>query len=251
MTPWILNPSRFASSGGGGGSAAAYDASVITDSPWGFWKEDETSGTTLADSSGNSRPMSMPAGVPVFSQGDKWGGSSAIKWPDSAGATDYYAKTAVAFNTSAATLEAIFYFSGNPTNQTGLLCCGSSYGGGGVDKYLYLGTDGKPRFYIFNAGQLTLVGSALSVGWHHIAASVGAGGTRLRVDKVNVDTNANTGSTASGSAILFAHGGGADGTGGNAVNPTNSSEIVISRLSAYTTQLTTTQSDAHATAAGF
>lgn len=250
MSPVLLNPSRFASGGTtiGQGSAAALDAAIAADTPWGFWKNTEASGNP-ADSSGNARTMTA-TGTLVYSQAGPWGGSTAIKYPDSSGGSEFYAKTAVAFNTSTATLEAFVYLTAYPTNQTGLLCCGSSYGGGGVDKYLYIGTDGAPRYYIFNAGQLTITGTPLALNtWNHVVASTGAAGTKLRVNKATVASNVSTGSTASASAFLFMHGGGSDGTSFDAINPTNSSEIILSRCAAYTSQLSDARVDAHYDAA--
>lgn len=36
-----------------------YATEVLADSPWGYWKFDESSGSTVADASGNSRPLTL------------------------------------------------------------------------------------------------------------------------------------------------------------------------------------------------
>ena len=43
------------------GSSTNYDAVVAVDSPWGYWRCNEASGTTLADSSGNGRNATLSA----------------------------------------------------------------------------------------------------------------------------------------------------------------------------------------------
>lgn len=48
-----------------GSAAPTYDEVVLADSPAGYWKLDETSGTTAADSSGNGRTLSKGTGVTV------------------------------------------------------------------------------------------------------------------------------------------------------------------------------------------
>lgn len=52
----VIDPYRFGS---------AYDAAVLADSPSGYWKLDESSGSTAVDSSGNGRDLSKGAGVTV------------------------------------------------------------------------------------------------------------------------------------------------------------------------------------------
>lgn len=191
--------------------------------------------------------MTFPAGSPTLAQtGPNGSTTDAISWPSSSGATEYYATTSATFATSAATLEAWVYLTALPTAQTGIVCCSSSYGGGGADKYMYVGTDGKVRLYLFNSGQLTVASSnALSLNtWHHVVASVGAAGTKIRTDKVTDGTNANTGSSG-GSYKVFIHGGGADGTGGNAVNVTDSSAVKIAEVAVWQSQLSDAQTDAH------
>jgi hypothetical protein len=64
--------------------AAAYATAVLADSPWGFWKCDESSGTTLADSSGNSRPMTISGSGQTLAQtGPDGSAADAIDWPAS------------------------------------------------------------------------------------------------------------------------------------------------------------------------
>lgn len=50
---YFAERSRFAA-GGGSAAALTYAETVLADSPRGYWKLDETSGTSMADTSGNS-----------------------------------------------------------------------------------------------------------------------------------------------------------------------------------------------------
>lgn len=249
MAPVLLNPSRFGA--GGGGSSSAYWTAVLADSPWGAWKTDETSGTTLADSSGNSRPMTI-TGSPTLAQTGPPTASvaDAIAFPSSA-STEHYAGTSATLSTSAFTFEAWVYLTANPAASTPIIALGVAYGTGGNDKYLYIGTDGKPRCYIFSGGQQTLVAStALSLNaWHHVVTSVGAAGAKIRVDKTSLFFAPGTNSTTTTAAKVFLHGGGIDGTGGNTINGTNGDAITIARAAVYAAQLSDTATDAHYDAA--
>lgn len=50
----LINPFAFASAPGGGGGGT-YQAEVLADSPVGYWRLDDTSGTAMVDTSGNGR----------------------------------------------------------------------------------------------------------------------------------------------------------------------------------------------------
>lgn len=49
MAPFILNPHRFGSGG------TTYSSEVLADSPLGYWRQGDPSGTAMTDSSGNAR----------------------------------------------------------------------------------------------------------------------------------------------------------------------------------------------------
>lgn len=84
MAPVLLNPSRF---GGGGGSA--YDAAVLADAPLGYWKFDETSGTSALDSSGNSRTLTITGNVTLGAAAVMPSGSASYDFRG-AGTNDSY-----------------------------------------------------------------------------------------------------------------------------------------------------------------
>lgn len=62
MSPVLLNPSRFAAA-----APTTYMGEVLTDSPLGYWRLGEASGTSALDSSGNSRTLTYSGSI-AFSQ---------------------------------------------------------------------------------------------------------------------------------------------------------------------------------------
>lgn len=65
--------------------AATYDSTILADAPAGYWKLDETSGTTAADSSGNGRDGSYVASPTLSAGGCTLNGSSQyVSVPDNA-----------------------------------------------------------------------------------------------------------------------------------------------------------------------
>lgn len=70
----LVNPHRFAIAGN------TYDSEVAADSPAGYWKCDDTSGTSVTDYSGNSRHLTLESGCTL--------NQTAVK-PNSARAIDF------------------------------------------------------------------------------------------------------------------------------------------------------------------
>jgi hypothetical protein len=226
-------------------SPSAYNKAVLADSPWGFWPGDETTGTTIADLSGNSRNLSI-TGSPTLGRAGP-GNTSGISWPSSSG-TEHYGATSANFASSAATLAGWVYLTATPTAKTPIVACAQSYGVNTMDKALYVDTDGKPKFMVFSGSAVTAVGSsALSLNaWHHVVASVGAAGVILRVDKATAGTASAT-SSYSGNQLVFVHGGGSDPP--SSLVFTDGSAAVTGPCAVWASQLTTVQSDAHYDAA--
>lgn len=192
--------------------SATYSGAVLADSPWGFWRLTETSGTTLADSSPNSRPLTLNGSAHTLAQaGPK---DKAVAFANAAG----YAISSATHATSPATLEGWVYLTANPGGKTTVVGCADTFNGGVWDKDLYVDTAGKAAFYLFNGtSSIDVVApSGLSLNtWHHLAATVGAAGTFLYVDGVQVATDASTASYA-GSAqkvLLRASSGSMNNTG--------------------------------------
>lgn len=215
-----------------------YDSEVAADSPWGYWKTDEASGTSLADSSGNGKTMTI-TGSPTLAQTGPSGASDAIDWPSS---TVTYAKNANSSPLAGAngfTIEAWVYLTANPGGIAAVVGEGANATGTSNTEFgLSIDTSGRPVFYMFNTAVRNLTGSALSLNtWHHIVA-VGStsAGMSLRVDKVADGTLAENSLASTYSRALWIHASGRSNAGG---------PVKISHAAFYSAPLTTTRIDAH------
>ncbi|WP_307205825.1 LamG domain-containing protein [Paenibacillus harenae] len=156
------------------------DANLI-----GWYKYDQTSGTTAADSSGYGRSGTVINGA-------TWTTGNSGNAVDLDGTNDYVARPAgVVSSADTATIAAWVYLD-TVSNWMRIFDFGS-----GTSTNMYItpknGANGKIRFSIKNNGsseQIIDGTSALATGgWHHIAVTLnGATGT-LYVDGVNVGSN--------------------------------------------------------------
>lgn len=226
----------------------SYDSEVLADSPWCYGKTDDASGD-LADSSGNSRTIVLGGGSPTYQQTGPSGAADAITWPDSSGATEYYATTATSVPSGMPyTLEVWVDYSGTPpTNPTPLV--GLAYGYGNNSRRpveMYLDTDGKIKLLSSSSNTSAptrlAASSALTAGYHHVVGVFDSASRHLRIDKSTVasDTLASSLTTT---ATFFVHGGGADAS--LVVDLTNGSAVKMSKPAVYRAALTDTRIDAH------
>ena len=180
-----------------------YGASVTALSPWLYWKLDESSGTTAADSSGNGRAGTYNPNAAAFTRGIV--GALTTETPNLAvtlNGTTACINTAssAAMNAPTQLTEVVWFKTTSSTGgkllgfempQTGVAVAGS---GGTYDRHLYIDGGGKVWFGVYNAGYFT-VGSPTSLNdgaWHMAAASMGTGGMTLYIDGAAVGTNANS-----------------------------------------------------------
>jgi hypothetical protein len=215
-----------------------YDSEVAADSPWGYWKTDEASGN-LADSSGNSRTMTV-TGSPTYAQtGPNGSTADAVAWTNAA---SQHAETTATTTAGTITLEAWVYLTANPTNTLGIVArsVGPLYTSGASDGELTIDSTGKAGFMCYNGtNRFITAASALSLNtWHHLVGSVGAAGMKLRVDKSTVASNAGVTTAYTGaSQKLFMRGGGS--------RCASISPVTIAKGAYYTTQLSDARTDAH------
>lgn len=227
--------------GGGGGSLAAWVTAVTADTPWAAWKTIESS-SPLADSSGNSRAMGI-GGSPTMGQVGPGGFVDAIRWDNNSA---YFGSTTATLATSAATLEAWAYLTSNPGANTLIMGLGEA---GTFDKSMYVDTAGKVNFYVYNgSGQNLAASAALSLNtWHHIVCSVGAAGTKIRVDQTTLGTNGSVTSSFSSAQIVHIRNRPGTMNGGfGAIVGTDL--ITIGPTVVFASQLSDTRTDAHKTA---
>lgn len=216
--------------------SALYGAAVLADSPWGYWRLTETSGTTLQDETANNRDLTISGSAHTLAQTGPKG--DAIDWANATG----HAETTATFASSAATLESWVKIAANPSASTVMVGMAASFGDGTFDKQLFIDSAGKPGVYLYTGSILTLLGpSALSTGtWHHIAATVGAAGVKLYVDGTEVATDAAT-SSYSGAQLVFVRG------GGNGYTATGA--MLVAEPAVYAAQLSAARVLAHYNAA--
>ncbi len=219
----------------GGTPGAGYAAAVLADSPWGFWEHTETTGTTLVDASTNARNMTLTttAGAVTFNQTGPAASMSAILWPTG---DNTYGNTAVGFASATGTCELWFYLSANPSVVLALGACQNN-GSGSLTKFLQIDTAGKPSFGLTLATMATSASAVTLNSWNHLVGSVGAAGTKLRLNKVTVATLANTTSSSSSLAAALHRKQGAGATSPGAVS--------TAAMAVWASQLSDAQTDAH------
>lgn len=226
-----------------------YSSEVLADSPWGFWEQAETSGTNLNDSSPNNRDLTI-TGTPTLNQAGPFTPAAAVAWPESVSAERYASATTV--NTSVITLEAWVYLTATPTNPTPIIATAASYASNTQRIAFFVDATGKLNWMTYQGGAtavLITAPSALSLNaWHHVVASIGAAGSKVRVDKTTVVTGAGTAISA-GAETVFVHGGGSDSSDAGR-RFANGSPITIALPAVYTTQLSDARTDAHYDAPG-
>jgi hypothetical protein len=208
-----------------------YTAAINALNPWLFWKLDETTGTTAADSSGNGRTGTYTTSAGSFVRGIAGGTTKST--PNLAvtlnGTTACLATASTTATVAPVALTEIVWFKttttaggkllGFETPRTGVAVAGS---GGTYDRMIYLDGAGKVWFGVYNAGYFTISGpSAYNDGtWHMAAATMGSGGMSLWVDGVLVGTNANTAAEAT-TGWFRAGCGNLAGWGGSWTGPNN------------------------------
>ncbi|MFE6050517.1 LamG-like jellyroll fold domain-containing protein [Kitasatospora sp. NPDC056446] len=171
-----------------GGQGTGYRGSVVADSPGGYWRLDETGGTTAASEvaaikgNGTYGSAVKPGTTGVFGPGDnraaEFNGTntSAIELPAQIvrGQTE---------------LAAELWFR---TGGAGILLNQANNTSGNTVPDLYVGSDGKLRglFYGINGSPITTANAVTDGSWHHVVLSASQGSQSLYLDGVLVGTGA-------------------------------------------------------------
>jgi signal peptidase I len=186
-----------------------YTAQVTALNPWLYWKLDETSGTTAADSSGNNRPGAYAGSITKGVAGALTSHTPnlAVTLNDSAACINTKSGAAVSAPTS---LTEIVWFKtadgydkggkllGFETPRTGVGLAGS---GGTYDRHLYMDGAGLVWFGVYQGGDQLLHSAAPlnNDAWHMAAATLSAAGMALYIDGVLVASNSDaTGEATTG-----------------------------------------------------
>ncbi len=225
----------------------AYGKAVVQDGASTYWRVDETSGTTAADSTGLGN-------TGTYSGGDTLGGPSAIGSVGTSvsfdGSTGNLASANVTSGPSVYSEE--LWFKTNTTNGGKLIGFGNSNNGpsSNYDRHVYMTNEGNLIFGVWNNGPdtVTTPNTYNNNQWHYMVATQGPDGMKLYVDGVLTGTN---GATTSQPYQGYWRVGG-DNIGGWPGQP-NSSNFggSIDEVATYEgVALTPAQIDAHYSAAG-
>ena len=215
----------------------AYGKAVFDDGPSSFWRLNETSGTTAADSSADKAPG-------IYSGDVTYGTASNV-----AGTTG----TAVTFNGTNGTVAATVaipgpstyseevWFKTTTTRGGKLIGFGDAQQGtsSNYDRHVYMESSGQLTFGVYT-GQVNTATSPQSYNdgqWHQAVATQSSAGMRLYVDGALVGTNAQT--QAQGYSGYWRVGGDSSWAGDNFFNG------ALDEAAFYPTALTAEQVGAH------
>lgn len=200
MSPGLLNPFAMKT------ISSAYKATALATNPWGFWLLNESgtaSNAIYADSTTNNRDMrlSITGGAPTPSQPGPSPLFPAVKWP-SADST-FLDTTGVGafFNSATGTCGIWVYLTAAPPvgSPVQLIACQNN-GVGSVTKYLRINAAQTVSFGITSSTRATSTLTVPLNTWTWVVGSVGAAGTKIRINKTTSGTLANTSSSTTGLA---------------------------------------------------
>jgi hypothetical protein len=221
----------------------SYSSEVLADSPWGFWLNNETSGTTLADSSGNSRPMSTTAS-PTLAQAGPFAGASSVLYTASAN----YAATAATFGHAALTIETWVYIPAGAATITRMMLVAPVSAFDGIDlSGGVLGIEaGDVLVFQTNTTKVTTAAISRDT-WYHVVASVGASGTKIRVNKATLASDAGATTSSSTAYPVFQRGN--YNASGTLSDYRQETLVRLGPTAIYAAQLSDARTDAHYDAA--
>jgi hypothetical protein len=183
-----------------------YKAQVLGDVPLGYWRLDETSGTSMADSSGNSHTGTMsganfllnqPGAIPSEPS------AKSVKW--TTGGATYVQVTQATWmdTTAAASWEYWIKPLSNVTNQ-GIFSRWSNLNGAGNDWIFWFNTSNQLEAVVTIGGASKTIAMNLpQVGlWTHVALTYDGANLLLYCNGVLVTTLAATGSIATATSDI-------------------------------------------------
>lgn len=218
-----------------------YASEVLADSPYGYWKLDETSGTTAADSSGNGRTLTA-TNADCFSGSGTWvDGSPAARITATGRAINNYPASWFSGSPVATgTIELWFKLSATGVLQTLV----GGWDGGAADKYLFVNDSNLLVAYIYDgSAKYAASTTTLTTGvWYHAVTTWDGSNLKLYLD------GALEGTTAAGNAYTGSEFFGIQG-GPGGVTPNNVAVGNYAHLAFYDDVLTSTRVAAHYAAA--
>ncbi|MCW2847311.1 MAG: signal peptidase [Marmoricola sp.] len=222
-----------------------YQSEVVADSPYLYWKLDDTSGTTTADTSGTNHPGTLLAQTTAFNQV----GALTSETPNRAMGFSVTSITANAAVAAPSTFSVEAWVKSTSTTGGRIIGFGNASGSTTAttqDRLLYLGANGKVYFGVGSAKTTVASTGVVNNGtWHHVVGTfvAGASGMKLYVD------GALQGSTTATVQSYSANGywrAGAEQMTGWASNPTdNYYDGTLDELAVYTDVLTPAEALSH------
>jgi hypothetical protein len=169
-----------AAAAGGPALAGPYSAAILADTPYAYWRLDETSGTVAADSSGNGRDGVFVAG-PLLGQGGALaeGGNSAVRFSAASG---QYVNIPLPFGGvgwSEITVEAWINILGLTGDFQAIV---SSTGTGVVHFQAFQGGGINVVYGSPGSGALPIIAPNPNTGWRHVVMTSKPGEQKLYVD---------------------------------------------------------------------
>jgi large repetitive protein len=223
-----------------------YGKAVYNDNPANYWRLDETSGGTAADSTDNSTTGNYLGGVTQGVAGALGATGHAATFN---GSTGNVVSTSQIGGPARYGLE--LWFNTTTTSGGKLIGFGNAQTGnsGNYDKHVYLTNDGRLIFGVYNGGfDMITTPTAYNDGqWHYLVAMQGPSGMAMYVDDHLIGTNG----VASNQAYNGYWRVGGDNLGFWPNQPaSNYLAGSIDEVAVYDGPLTPAQIDAHYTASG-
>ncbi len=176
---------------------ANYTTTVRGDFPFLYWRLNEASGPTAADSSGNGR-TGLYQGSVVFGQAGAIAHDTnkAVRLAGTSGTDGYVTPQSTTTVTNPVTFSVELWFKTATTTGGKLIGFGSARTGtsGRYDRHIYMTNAGRLVFGAWT-GQATAITTTASYNnnvYHHVVGTMGPGGMALYVDGVQVGANPNT-----------------------------------------------------------
>lgn len=228
------------------GPTDLYGKAVVLDQPLSFWRLDETTGGTAADSSDNGTSAQYSGTV---SQGSDGALGAVGHGATFGGATGNVVSQSGLSGPASFATE--LWFSTTTTHGGKLIGFGDAQSGNSssYDKQVYMTNDGRLIFGVYNGGFDTITsGAGQNDGaWHHVVAMQGPSGMALYLDDTLVGTNAVSSNQGYGGYWRV----GGDNLGWWPDQPDSGYFAgAIDEVAVYGAPLTAAQVDAHYTASG-
>lgn len=220
--------------------AVPYAAAVLADTPYAYWRLNETSGTTAADSSGNGRDGAFVA-APALGQGGALAdpANSAVRFSATAGQHVNIPLTFGGAGWTEITVEAWINILGLTGNFQAIV---SSTGSGVVHLQAYDSGGINVVYGSPGSGNLPIIAPNPNTGWRHVVVTSKPGEQKLYVDGnlVGSDTAAVNQIEAAASIRI-----------GSGFSNGRFFEGLIDEVAIYRTALSESQIDAHFAAASY